>query len=139
LTLTSPTSYLTNDLVQTNRQMKLEHEEKRTPTFREWAKTATLEGEPTFPIVRIFANDEWRTITFVTDEFRINFKFDASSKYLAQYNGVKKIVTKHCRAFIDVLSRERANVVVNPASDADESPQLFEADDLGFVPKSTKS
>lgn len=119
--------------------MKFEHEEKRTPTFREWAKNASLDGEPTFPVIRVFANSEWRTITFVTDDFRINFKYDSPTKYTSQYNGLKKVLTTHCRCFIDVLSKERANVVANAASDADEQPQLFETDDLGFVPKTTKS
>ena len=119
--------------------MKFEHEEKRTPTFREWAKSANMDSELTFVVIRIFANDEWRTITFVTDEFRINFKYDSASKYNSAYSGLKKLVCKHCRCFIDVLSRERANVVVNPASDADETPQLFETDDLGFVPKSASA
>lgn len=129
------TSYLTNDLVQTNRQMKFEHEEKRTPTFRTWGKTATVDESVTYPVVRIFANDDWRTITFVTDEFRINFKYDSSAKYTSAYASCKKILTKHCRCYVSVLSREKAEITLSPASDADETPQLFEADDLGFIPK----
>lgn len=115
--------------------MKFEHEEKRTPTFRAWAASPAFQPDSKWEIVRVFVNDEWRTVTFVTDEFRINIKYDSGKKLEQTATGLAKILTKHCRANVKVLSTERAEIDVNPASDADETPQLFEKDDLGFSPK----
>lgn len=115
--------------------MKLEHEEKRTPTFRTWAKSPAYKQDETYPVVRVFANDEWNTLTFVTDEFRVNFKYPSGKDYKKVYEQVSKILTKHCRVAIRTVSDSRADIQLDAASDADESPQLFEKDDLGFSPK----
>jgi len=115
--------------------MEFQHEEKRTPTFRQWAGSTEVQADSRYDIERIFCNREWRSITFVTTEFRINCKLETDKLYDSKERELGKILTKHCRAYITVQTQERANITVTPASDADERPQLFERDDKGFVSK----
>lgn len=115
--------------------MKLSHEEKRTPTFRQWASEANVVSGDRFPIVRVFCNSEWRTVTFVTMEFKLNFKYTTDKDFQRTEREVRKVLLKHCRAYIEVQSVTKCEVELLPASDADESPQLFEPDNLGYVSK----
>ena len=113
--------------------MEFKHEEKNTPTFRQWAKSADCTGNDKFDVTRIFCNSDWRAITFVTELFRISRKFSSTKEYETSVKGITKIVTSHCRVFITVRSKEQADISLVPASDADESPHKFESDDFGFV------
>lgn len=115
--------------------MKINHEEKRTPTFREWSSGTDCASGTRFEIVRIFCNSEWRTVTFVTDEFKLNIKHSDKKDFERQEREIRKLVTKHCRAFVTFLETNKCYIEIVPASDADESPAIFEPDDLGYVRK----
>jgi len=115
--------------------MEFKHEEKVTPTFRQWAKSASLTGDDRYPVIRILCNSEWRAITFVTDEFRITRKISSTKEFEDTVKKLGKIVTQFCRAGIVVRDKERADISLLPASDADENAQQFESDDFGFVRK----
>jgi len=113
--------------------MEFKHEEKNTPTFRQWAKKATLNGDDRFDIIRILCNSDWRAITFVTEEFRISRKLSSAKEYDDTVKKLGKIVRTFCRATVSVSDRETANILLLPASDADENPAKFDEDDFGFV------
>lgn|SRR5574338_772566 len=112
--------------------MKLEYEEKRVPTFRQWVSKADLSVRNQFDIVRIFCNSEWRTITFITEEFKLNYKYPARKDYDSVYKQVKKVLGNYCRAFVEVQTQTTCSIQLLPASDADEQAVKFESDDLGF-------
>jgi len=113
--------------------MEFKHEEKNTPTFRQWAKKASFNSNDRYPIIRILCNSDWRAITFVTDEFRITRKISSTKEFEDTVKKLGKIVTQFCRASVSVADKETANISVLPASDADENAQRFESDDFGFV------
>ncbi len=113
--------------------MKIQHEERNTPTFRQWAKTAELNPESRFLVERIFVNTDWRTITFVTGDFRINIKHTDPTGFKKVQSDLHKIVTKHCVCLVRVRDRDHADIEIVPASDANESPQKFEQDELGYI------
>jgi hypothetical protein len=115
--------------------MEFKHEEKNTPTFRQWAKSAEIASSRGFDIIRILCNSEWRAITFVTDEFRITRKISTAQEFDATVKKLGKTVTQFCRARITVHDKERADISLLPASDADENAKQFESDDFGFVRK----
>ena len=115
--------------------MEFKHEEKITPTFRQWAKSATLTGDDRYSVIRILCNPEWRAITFVTDEFRITRKISSTKEFEDTVKKLAKIVTQFCRAGIIVRDNQKADISLLPASDADENAQQFESDDFGFVRK----
>lgn len=113
--------------------MKIQHEERNTPTFRQWAKSADIEPNSSFKVTRIFANSEWKTITFVTESFRINLKQPNTASFEKLRDGIRKIVQKPCVCIIKVQDRERSEIELVPASDANESAQVFTQDDFGFT------
>lgn len=113
--------------------MEFKHEEKNTPTFRQWAKSASLTGDDRYPIIRILCNSDWRAITFVTNEFRITRKINSAKEFDDTVKKLGKIVTQFCRAGIIVRNKETADISLLPASDADENAKRFESDDFGFV------
>jgi len=113
--------------------MKFTHEEKKTPTLRQWVDEAARTPGTRYPIIRVFANDEWRTITFVTDEFKFNIKYGDKKEYERIDRELGKILLKHCRAGATYTGEYQTEVEIVPASDADESPQLFKRDNLGYV------
>lgn len=113
--------------------MKFTHEEKRTPTLRKWVDETRPSSGGKYPIVRVFINSEWRTVTFVTDEFRINIKFPSSKEFESTERGLRKILDKHCRAYVDYEGGYKSEITVIPASDADELPDKFTRDDFGYV------
>lgn len=115
--------------------MEFKHEEKNTPTFRQWAKSSAPISGSRFDIIRILCNPEWRAITFVTDEFRITRKIGSAKEYEDTVKKLGKIVREFCRVGVTVHDNQRADISVLPASDADENAQQFEADDFGFVRK----
>jgi len=113
--------------------MKFTHEEKKTPTLRQWVDEAPRTSGDRFAIVRVFCNDEWRTVTVVTDEFKFNIKYSDKKDFDRIERELGKILLKHCRAFVTYEGDYKTEVEVVPASDADERPQLFKRDNLGFV------
>lgn len=113
--------------------MKIPYEERRTLTFREWVSESTRTAGTRYPIVRIFANSEWRTVTFVTEEFRLNIKYKSEKEFNDIERGLRKVLSKHCRACVEYEGDYKTTVEVIPASDADESPQLFKTDKYGWV------
>lgn len=113
--------------------MKIQHEERKTPTFRQWASSTDCAPGTRFPIVRIFANSEWKSITFLTDEFRINLKYNSQEEFKRAEREVGKIVNKHCRAFVEFEGEYKSSIELVLASDADESPQKFKSDQFGWV------
>lgn len=115
--------------------MKFTHEEKKTPTLRQWVDETPRTVGTRFKLIRIFANDEWRTITFVTDEFKFNIKYSDKKEYERIDRELGKILLKHCRATAEYAGDYKAEIEIVPASDADESPQLFERDKLGYASK----
>ena len=115
--------------------MKIQHEERNTPTFRQWAKTADIDSNLSFVVERIFLNSDWRTVTFVTNDFRINVKQADAGSFKKVQSDIHKIVTKHCICVVRVSDKQRADIELVPASDANESAQLYEQDDLGYTLK----
>lgn len=113
--------------------MKFTHEEKVTPTFRQWASKATLPAGARLDIIRVFANSEWRTVTFVTEEFRLNIKYPTSQEFDKSNRELAKLFKAHVRAFIEYEGGTRAEITIVPASDADDSPAKFTKDDLGWL------
>lgn len=114
--------------------MKLTYEEKRTPTFRKWLSDLDGDVRDRYEVDRILCNSEWRTLTFCTSEFRVNFKFSTAKEYASHYNSLKKTVTKHCRVGVMVNAESKScSIEAVPASDADEEAVKYEADDFGFV------
>lgn len=113
--------------------MKFSHEEKRTPTLRKWVDATKPANGGRYPIVRVLINSEWRTVTFCTDEFRINLKFETNKEFEGTERGLRKILDKHCRAYVDYTGGYKSEIEVVPASDADESPDKFNRDDFGYV------
>jgi len=112
--------------------MKFSHEEKVTPTFRKWASKPTCPAGSKLDIVRIFSNDEWRTITFVTEEFRLNIKYPTTQEFDKTSRELTKLLKAHVRAYIEYEGGTKAEVTIVPASDADDSPAKFTKDDLGW-------
>lgn len=113
--------------------MKFSHEEKVTPTFRKWASKPTLPAGTKLDIIRIFANSEWRTVTFVTEEFRLNIKYATTQEFDKTNRELTKLLKDHVRAFIEYTGGIKAEVTLVPASDADDSPSKFAKDDLGWT------
>lgn len=113
--------------------MEFSHEEKRTPTYREYAKSSGFVADSKHEIIRILCNSDWRAITFVTDLFKINRKLQSSKEYDNTLKKLKKIVTEQCRCSITVRSAEKADVQLLVASDADDSAIVFDEDDFGFI------
>lgn len=113
--------------------MKFTHEEKVTPTFRQWASKPALPDGSKLDIIRVFANSEWRTITFVTDEFRLNIKYPTNEEFSKSNRELTKLFKTHVRAFIEYQGGTKAEVTIVPASDADDSPAKFVKDDLGWT------
>lgn len=112
--------------------MKFSHEEKVTPTFRKWASKPTVPSGTKLDIVRVFSNDEWRTITFVTEEFRLNIKYSTQEEFNKHHRELTKLFKAHVRAYIEYEGGTRAEVTIVPASDSDDSPAKFTKDDLGW-------
>lgn len=113
--------------------MKFSHEEKVTPTFRKWASKPTCPDGTKLDIIRIFANSEWRTITFVTEEFRLNIKYTTTQEFEKVDRELTKLLKSHVRAYIEYQGGNRAEITLIPASDADDSPAKFVKDDLGWT------
>jgi len=115
--------------------MKISHEEKRTPTLRKWVDSTKPTAGGKYPIIRVFLNSEWNTVTFLTNEFRINIKFTTSKEFESTERGIRKVLDKHCRAFIEYTGEYKSEIELIPASDADESPDEFIKDDFGYARK----
>jgi len=113
--------------------MKFTHEEKITPTFRQWASKPTLPDGTKLDIIRVFANSEWRTVTFITEEFRLNVKYSNSQEFDKSNRELTKLFKTHVRAYIEYQGGTRAEITIVPASDADDSPARFTKDDLGWT------
>jgi len=113
--------------------MEFIYEEKKTPTYKEYAKSSRFIAASKHEIIRIFCNADWRTITFITEEFKINRKFSSSKEFDSEHKKLRAIVTKYCRSNIEVHSPSQASVRLFVASDSDDSPAIFEADDYGFI------
>jgi hypothetical protein len=113
--------------------MKFTHEEKVTPTFRQWCRTATPVSGSRFDIIRIFANDEWRNITLCTEEFRINVKHASKESFDKAYKELSKLLRNHVRAYVEYTSGTSAEITIIPASDADDNPSKFTPDELGWI------
>lgn len=113
--------------------MKFEYEYKPVPTFRTWAINADLSTKVQFDIVRIFCNSEWRTLTFVTELFKVNYKFTTKEEYQTAYKKVKKELGSYCRAYATVNSKDSCTIQLTVASDADEQARKFVEDDFGFT------
>lgn len=113
--------------------MKFQHEERNTPTFRQWAKTANIDPKSSFVVTRVFVNSDWRTVTFVTDDFRINLKQADSASFEKVQSDLHKIIRKPCVCVVRVSDRDHAEVELVVASDANEHAQQYEQDDLGYA------
>lgn len=104
------------------------------PTFFQWRK-ANLEHLPSeFPVEKILWNDDWKSYTAFTKEFRYSWKFETQEQYLKAFNQMKKILTKHCKCYVKA-DPKASQFVFEAASDADESPQMFKEENWGFVTK----
>lgn len=53
----------------------------KLPTHLKWAQSNPAKLGKAYPIVQILQNIEWRTITFITTEFRCNEKMDSEEHF----------------------------------------------------------
>lgn len=53
----------------------------KVPTHLKWAESNPGKLGKAYPIVQILQNPEWRTITFVTTDFKCNEKFDTEEQF----------------------------------------------------------
>lgn len=114
--------------------MELNYSRQNTPTFPQWVKNVENPNETQFNVDRVFANSEWKTLTFCTSEFRVNFKYLKKEEYAKVIKQVKSTLSKPCRAYITVNYEEQAcKLSLTIASDADEDAAIFEPDDFGYV------
>jgi hypothetical protein len=114
--------------------MELSYIKQSTPTFPQWLKVVENKTEHKFEIERVFCNKDWKTITFCTSEFRVNFKFTTKLDYEATEKQVRSNLTKPCKALIFVdYENEGCQLKLSKASDADEDAAIFKEDDFGFI------
>lgn len=112
--------------------MKLNVKTERVPTFKQWIAENSGSVGDVFPVTRIFVNDEWKTVTFVAREFKLNHKSSDKDGHSKTVKGITKIVTRPCVCFLRPVSPDECEVEISPAGDTCENPQVFTLDDYGF-------
>lgn len=112
--------------------MKLTVEVKPTPTFKQYVDSgeATIPSEHT--VQRILVNVDWKTITFFSDEFKLNYKLPTKEEYVKAVRNIKKLLSKPCQCRLEIESKTVCNVILDSASDADESFMEFTESDKGW-------
>lgn len=112
--------------------MKISIEVKPTPTFKQYVDS----GEATIPSVhlvgKVLVNIDWKTITFFTDDFKLNYKLPTKDEYLKTLRKVKQIISKPCQCRLEIQSKTVCDLILDSASDADESYMEFSESDKGW-------
>lgn len=105
-------------------RMKIEGNAKNLPTFRQWRKDNPGEdSEGNYPIEIIWESDDYRTITFQTQYFRVPVKYKTLDELNTVHSELMKLSKKPVWAAVVVGEDMSYLVEVSPASDANECPQ----------------
>lgn len=104
--------------------MKIEGTARSLPTFRQWRKeNPGEEVEKTYPVEIIWEGDEYKTITFQTEVFRVPVKYKTTKDFNKAHKELMDLSSKPVWAAVVVMDGMEYLIEVSPASDADEHPQ----------------
>lgn len=104
----------------------------KLPTFYQWLKSEEALTLGSFPAQRIFCNEDWKTITIVTTDFRYGLKFDSSDAYNEAWKFFNRCSRKLVVCEVVVSSPKDHKLVLDYAGDACESPKRMVKDDWGW-------
>lgn len=104
--------------------MKIEGSARSLPTFRQWRKeNSGEEFEETYLVEIIWESDEYKTITFQTEAFRVPVKYKTTKDFNRAHKELMDLSPKPVWAAVVVLDGMEYLIEVSPASDANECPQ----------------
>lgn len=112
--------------------MKITSEIKSVPTFKQYIKLSDSIDDRLHPITLVLCSEEWRTITFFTEEFKLNHKVANEKEYNTLYRNVSKVLNKECTAYLQITSGSTCDIIINVASDGNEDFHKFKSTDRGW-------
>jgi len=112
--------------------MKIVSEVKPIPTFKAYIDSGEFTVGAMHDITLVLYNEDWKTITFFAEAFKLNHKVKNSEEFNKLYRSVSKVLNKECKAFLEVESTTVCNVHLNLASDADEDFHRFKSTERGW-------
>jgi hypothetical protein len=112
--------------------MKLVQETKQTPTYKQYADSEEYSEGSIHPVELVLVKDEWKSITFFTDAFKLSFKFKTNEEYSKQVKAISKLLSKPCKCYLEAESKAIGNLHLNSASDADEEYQQYDSTERGW-------
>lgn len=112
--------------------MKLTSEIRPTPTFKQYVASGECTIPSVHPVRQVLVNIDWKTITFFSEEFKLNFKYSTKEEYVKTVKKVKSIISKPCQCRLEVESQTVCHLVLDVASDADESFMEFSESERGW-------
>lgn len=112
--------------------MKIVSEIKPIPTFKAYIDSGDYTVGELHPVTLILYNEDWKTITFFAEAFKLNHKVKNSEEFNRLYKSISKVLGKECKCFLEIESTTVCNVLLNPASDADEQYHQFKSTERGW-------
>lgn len=77
----------------------------KVPTHLKWAESNPGKLGKSYPIVQILQNIEWKTITFITTEFKCNEKFDTEEQFCSVMNDLQSEAETGKTVFAEIVDK----------------------------------